>query len=321
MWGMGGHAKSAQPVAEAHDEQNIARLSDELSSLGYWDDYQNRVALARSKYDVKKAMCLIVQGSVPDLEQGGDSPESADWRLGKLTGGPAPDDADADATSWRREFIVQKFSWQGVGLATGAVKRQESSGVCRLLLTRDGLQCSTSNAGCVWQCDWKSVSSFGVSKDNKTLSLKTGSKAKRTAGDMVVHSDEAEKLLDAVIGMAKRLAAEMKAEKSRAKEERLQQQRDAQAAANDAHRQAAAEFECSRAQAAATNAAAAAAAAAKPTAVAGARASSPPHELSVVRAAIRRHCHLLHPPPRHPPAWPVFEHRGQGGAPSREGFS
>ena len=55
----------------AYDEQKISRLSDELSKLGYWDDYQNRVALTQSKHNLKNAVSLIAQGRVPDLETGG----------------------------------------------------------------------------------------------------------------------------------------------------------------------------------------------------------------------------------------------------------
>ena len=81
-------------------------------------------------------------------------------------------------------------------------------------MTRDGLQ-AWSTRGCVWQAEWRSVSSFGISKDSKRLVLTTGTKAKNIVGDMNVYSKEADKLLDAVVDMAKRLAAELKAEKSR----------------------------------------------------------------------------------------------------------
>jgi hypothetical protein len=115
-------------------------------------------------------------------------------------------------------------------------KREESSGTCRFLLTRDGLQAWTSNDGCVtprpgviamgncvWQAEWRAISSFGVSKDGEQLVLTTGVKAKETTGDMNVYSKEAERLLDAVVDMAKRLAAELKAEQSGAKAEARQQ--------------------------------------------------------------------------------------------------
>ena len=92
-----GKVEPAQPSVYMYDEQKISRLSDELSKLGYWDEYQNRVALTQSKYNLKNAISLIMQGRVPDLEQGG----------GDYWG----NDVDADvASDFRREFIAQKFS-------------------------------------------------------------------------------------------------------------------------------------------------------------------------------------------------------------------
>ena len=82
-------------------------------------------------------------------------------------------------------------------------------------MTRDGLQAWTTKEGCVWEANWRSISSFGVSTDSKTLVLTTGNKVKDVVGDMSVHSKEADQLLDAVVDFAKRLAAELKAEKSR----------------------------------------------------------------------------------------------------------
>ena len=205
---LNGQVETAQLSVVAYDEQKISRLSDELSKLGYWDDYQNRVALTQSKYNMKNAISLIVQGRVPDLETG-------DLRDSRSEGGDDywGDDTNADvASDWRKEFFVQKFSWQSVA---GGAKREECSSGCRFLMTRDGLQAWTTKEGCVWQAEWRSVSSFGISKDSKRLVLTTGTKAKNIVGDMNVYSKEADKLLDAVVDMAKRLAAELKAEKSR----------------------------------------------------------------------------------------------------------
>ena len=208
---LNSQVETVQPSADAYDEQKISRLSDELSKLGYWDDYQNRAALTQSKYNIKNAISLIVQGKVPDLEQGGGGGYCGpDQQI--CQGHELP-----PCDPWMREFIVQKFSWQN---KAGGAKREESAVpweniVCRFLMTRDGLQAWTTKEGCVWEANWRSISSFGVSADSKTLVLTTGNKVKDVVGDMSVHSKEADKLLDAVVDFAKRLAAELKAEKSR----------------------------------------------------------------------------------------------------------
>eukprot|EP01050_Picozoa_sp_SAG11_P010181 SAG11_NODE_1006_length_6209_cov_3.553846_4_plen_209_part_00 len=173
---------------------------NELAALGYWDDQQNRAALEQANGDLKRAIALILEGIVPDIEQGYVPPPPPKSAKHKPRG--------ANADFWRREFTVSKLTWGNAELHT---QQQESRGVLRFCAYRDGLQAWTKN-GCVWRSEWKLISSFGMSEDKTCFVLHSASKSQ--VGNLRVKSCDAKKIMDVVMEMAKALASEIKSKKA-----------------------------------------------------------------------------------------------------------
>ena len=146
---------------------------DVLYQRGYYDAHQNVDALERSKGRIDKAVALIKQGIVPDIEQG--------YEAGVAV--------DSTGFTWRNEFSVTR------------VQHGCKSGVdVRMCINREGVACWPREGGdAICKVTWGNIRTFSLSKNHGSVSLVTAD----SSIDITLR--DSQKIMDTVLSMAKKI--------------------------------------------------------------------------------------------------------------------
>ena len=158
-----------------------------LCQLGYFDEHQNIDALERSAGNIDKAINLIKEGVVPDIEQGYTA----------CSDGPT----QTQGFSWRSEFNVTKVIYK--------TQEGEKRGVdVTVTVNREGVSCWPREGGQPIASEtWLGIKTFTLAKNHQSVSLRTAN------GELAISSRDSKQIMDTILGTAKKLAAEMKASK------------------------------------------------------------------------------------------------------------
>ena len=172
---------------------------DKLFQLGYYDERQNFEALEKSRGDVKKAVAFISDGTVPDIEQGYESPTESPERAN-------------NELSLRHEFTVTRCEVNNE--IEGQSSRLNRLNV-RACIRESGVEVWPTDGGpCVVSEAWGQIRAFTLSTDSRVVTLTT------SKGEMQFHTTNAQKLMDSIIATTTELAKVMK----RAKKQRAQRE-------------------------------------------------------------------------------------------------